>query len=86
MARVAAVDASGEGGAADASNTLARTNKTSSSLVVQKSRMPEIGTSGLNPTECSGPPHLLGPWGSAGPGAMGVASSKTSLPAGHLLP
>ena len=46
----------------------------------------EIGTSGLNPTECSGPPHLLGPWGSAGPEAMGVASSKTSLLAGHLLP
>src|ERR1700745_2142451 len=22
-----------------------------------------------NPTECSGPPHLLGPWGSAGLGA-----------------
>src|ERR1700687_5957605 len=21
-----------------------------------------------NPTECSGPPHLLGPWGSAGTG------------------
>src|SRR5262245_60182740 len=37
-----------------------------------------------NPTECSGPPHLLGPWGSAGPGAVGVASSKTPLPAGHL--
>jgi hypothetical protein len=35
----------------------------SSSLEVQKSRMPEIGTSGLNPTECSGSPHLLGPWG-----------------------
>jgi len=28
-----------------------------------------------NPTECSGPPHLLGPWGSAGPGAVRVASS-----------
>ena len=23
-----------------------------------------------NPTECSGPPHLLGPWGSAGRGAV----------------
>src|SRR5262249_50735737 len=28
-----------------------------------------------NPTECSGPPHLLGPWGSAGTGAGRVASS-----------
>jgi hypothetical protein len=28
-----------------------------------------------NPTECSGPPHLLGPWGSAGAGAVRVASS-----------
>jgi len=28
-----------------------------------------------NPTECSGPPHLLGPWGSAGLGAVRVASS-----------
>src|SRR5262249_62261136 len=28
-----------------------------------------------NPTECSGPPHLLGPWGSAGSGAVRVASS-----------
>jgi hypothetical protein len=46
----------------------------------------EIGTSGLNPTECSGPPYLLGPWGSALQEAMGVASSKTSLPAGHLFP
>ena len=23
-----------------------------------------------NPTECSGPPHLLGPWGSAGSEAV----------------
>jgi hypothetical protein len=22
----------------------------------------EIGTSGLNPMECSGPPHILAPW------------------------
>ena len=28
-----------------------------------------------DPTVCSGPPHLLGPWGSAGLGAMRVASS-----------
>ncbi len=28
-----------------------------------------------NPAECSGPPHLLGPWGSAGTGAVRVASS-----------
>jgi len=28
-----------------------------------------------NPTGCSGPPHLLSPWGSAGLGAMRVASS-----------
>ena len=31
-----------------------------------------------NPTECSGPPHLLGPWGSAGSGAVRVASSYTA--------
>jgi len=35
-----------------------------------------------NPTECSGPPHLLGPWGSAGSGAVRVASSwRRSRPA-----
>jgi len=28
-----------------------------------------------SPAECSGPPHLLGPWGSAGTGAVRVASS-----------
>jgi len=28
-----------------------------------------------NPAVCSGPPHLLGPWGSAGSGAVRVASS-----------
>jgi len=35
-----------------------------------------------NPAECSGPPHLLGPWGSAGSGAVRVASSwRRSRPA-----
>jgi hypothetical protein len=37
-----------------------------------------------NPAECSGPPHLLGPWGSAGlDDASGLLI--TSLLAGHLL-
>jgi len=32
----------------------------------------------------SGPPHLLGPWGSAGSGVVRVAS-LSPLPAGHQL-
>jgi hypothetical protein len=36
-----------------------------------------------NPAECSGPPHLLGPWGSAGPGAVTSGLLMTPLPAGH---
>src|SRR6202790_251943 len=31
-----------------------------------------------NPAECSGPPHLLGPWGSAGSGAVKVGSLYTA--------
>ena len=37
----------------------------------------------VNPTECSGPPHLLGPWGSAGKGAVQSGLLVTPLPAGH---
>jgi len=33
------------------------------------------------PTECSGPPHLLGPWGSAGRGVVRVASRRHFRPA-----
>src|ERR1700687_254769 len=40
----------------------------------------------VNPTECSGPPHLLGPvgFGRAGGGASGLL--MTLLPNGHLGP
>jgi hypothetical protein len=34
------------------------------------------------PTECLGPPHLLGPWGSAGPEAE-TSGLLMPLPAGH---
>jgi len=39
-----------------------------------------------NPTECSGPPHLLGPvgFGRSGGGASGLL--MTLLPTGHLVP
>ena len=39
-----------------------------------------------NPTECSGPPHLLGPWGSAGLEACASGLLITPLPTGHLFP
>src|ERR1700689_2426575 len=38
-----------------------------------------------SPTECSGPPHLLGPWGSAGLGGGASGLLMTSLRAGHQL-
>src|SRR5580700_598304 len=39
-----------------------------------------------SPTECSGPPHLLGPWGSAGLGGGASGLLKTPIRAGHLQP
>jgi len=38
-----------------------------------------------SPTECSGPPHLLGPWGSAGLGGGASGLLMTLLRAGHQL-